>query len=111
MAATHARSKESLFDETAALFKALSHPLRLRLVCGLLKEPTTLTRISKALDIPPSSLAQHLSVLRNEGIVEGKRENGAEVILSVVDQRAVRIFKLLCPGFESREAEWDCSIR
>ena len=88
------------FEEASVLFKALSHPLRLKLICGLIKEPKTQTAISKTFGIPQSSLAQHILVLRRAGIVKGRREKGAEVILEVIDPRIPRIFKEVCDGDE-----------
>jgi DNA-binding transcriptional ArsR family regulator len=98
---------EKKFQSSAALFKALAHPLRLKLVCGLLKAPCTQTSISRLLDIPQSSLAQHLAVLRREGIVVGRRDKGAEVMLEVVDPRVEHIFKQVCGGEDFSHYEWE----
>jgi ArsR family transcriptional regulator len=97
---------EDKFDEAAKLFKALAHPLRLKLVCGLIRQPNTQTVIAKILDMPQSSLAQHIAVLRREGIVEGKRERGAEVILEVVDSRIPRLFREVCGGDDFMKYGW-----
>jgi len=98
------------FDDTAAIFKALAHPLRLKLVCGLLNEPRTQSQISRAMDIPQSTLAQHLAVLRRENIVEGTRKQGAEVILRVVDERIIGIFDAVCPGRADMIFEWNDDV-
>ena len=95
------------FEDAASLFKALAHPLRLKLVCGLIRQPSTQTVIAKLLDIPQSSLAQHIAVLRREGIVEGRRERGAEVTLEVVDPRIPRIFREVCGGDDFMKYGWD----
>lgn len=97
---------EDKFDEAAKLFKALAHPLRLKLVCGLIRQPSTQTVIAKILDMPQSSLAQHIAVLRREGIVEGKRDRGAEVILEVVDPRIPKIFREVCGGDDFLKYGW-----
>ena len=98
---------DNKFVDAAALFKALAHPLRLKLVCGLIRQPSTQTVIAKLLDIPQSSLAQHIAVLRREGIVEGRRERGAEVILEVVDPRIPRIFREVCGGDDFMKYGWE----
>jgi DNA-binding transcriptional ArsR family regulator len=100
------QSKEVLFEESAALFKALAHPIRLKLVCGLCHEAGTQSQISRSLDIPQSTLAQHLAVLRREGIVEGHRKSGAEVLLSVTDERVLKIFRQVCPSFDEMDFSW-----
>ena len=83
------------FDETAGFLKALGHPLRLRLVCGLCLEPSNLTRIVAALETPLSTVALHLGVLRRAGILREERR-GAEVYFRVEDGRVRRILEVFC---------------
>jgi DNA-binding transcriptional ArsR family regulator len=83
------------FQESAHLLKILGHPLRLKIVCGLLGEPATLSRIARDLDVPVSTLAQHLRVLRTGGVLEERKE-GVEVIFSVSDRRVPGILGILC---------------
>lgn len=83
------------FDGAARLLKVLSHPVRLKIVCGLLGEPANLTRISRDLDVPISTIAQHLGLLRGSGVLEGRR-SGVEVIFHVADQRVPGILNVLC---------------
>jgi len=106
-AATQQAQLDEKFESTARLFKALAHPTRLRLVCGLLRKPTTQTRISKMCNIPQSSLAQHLAVLRREGIITGRRDRGAEVVLEVTDPRVPRIFQEVCGSSFFLDLSWD----
>lgn len=98
---------EEKFEKASQLFKALAHPMRLKLVCGLLRQPCTQTHISRMLNIPQSSLAQHLQVLRRQGIVAGRREHGAEVILEVIDPRVPLLFEQICrEGEDHLDFEW-----
>jgi DNA-binding transcriptional ArsR family regulator len=102
----HAPGGEPGFDETAVLLKALGHPLRLRLVCGLVREPSSLSRIASNLGAPISSVALHLGVLRRAGILTGER-NGAEILFHVGDARARMILGALCaPGSGPAPAKW-----
>lgn len=84
--------------EASELFKAIAHPLRIKLVCGLIKEPCTQAQIGRTLEIPVSSLAQHLTVLKRCGIIHAKREKGPEQVLYVVDERVPKIFDVVCEG-------------
>jgi DNA-binding transcriptional ArsR family regulator len=83
------------FEDAARVLKALGHPLRLRLICGLSREPSSLTRIVSALDVPLSTVALHLGVLRRMGILTETRR-GAEVLFSVKDERVRRILEVFC---------------
>lgn len=83
------------FSGAARLLKILGHPLRLKIVCGLLGEPASLSRIARSMDTPVSTVAQHLSVLRSGGVLS-ERRNGVEVIFSVADDRVPGILEVLC---------------
>lgn len=83
------------FGEAARLLKILGHPLRLKIVCGLLGEPAHLSKIARELEVPISTLAQHLSVLRTGGILE-EEKHGLEVTFSVADARVPGILEVLC---------------
>jgi DNA-binding transcriptional ArsR family regulator len=97
------------FEDAAGLLKALAHPFRLRLVCGLSREPSNLTRIVAALEAPLSTVALHLGVLRRSGILTEERR-GAEVRFKVTDPRVNQILEIFCRdkgGAPPASWEWD----
>jgi uncharacterized membrane protein YedE/YeeE/DNA-binding transcriptional ArsR family regulator len=91
----HRPHAEEDYDEAASIFKALGHPLRVKIVCGLLSQPCTQTHIAASLGLPQSSIAQHLDVLRRKRIVEGTR-HGTEVKLRVIDARIPGVLRSVC---------------
>jgi ArsR family transcriptional regulator len=95
MKAASSKGNGENFASAAALFRALSHPLRVQLVCGLLREPLTQTEIAHHLELTQSLVAQHLAVLRRSGIVRGTRRGGA-VVLEVTDPRVPAILTAVC---------------
>ncbi len=69
----------------ASLFKALSHPDRLRIACRLTDgESLTQTELLQETGWPQSTMARHVGVLRRAGLVVGER-HGAEVELRAVE--------------------------
>lgn len=63
------------------VFKALSHPDRLRLTCLLAeRDGSTQRDLVAELGWPQSTMARHLGKLRERGLVVGRRR-GAEVVL------------------------------
>jgi ArsR family transcriptional regulator len=67
----------------AAVFKALGHPERLRIVCELSEAGvSTQTQLVERLNRPQSTLARHLAQLRGLGLVTGERD-GMEVRLAL----------------------------
>lgn len=83
------------FERSARLLKALAHPLRLEMICGLRGHPCTQTYIADTLGIAQSSVAQHLKVLRTEGLVRAERR-GVEVVFSIADPVVSELVDTLC---------------
>jgi len=97
--------KEDRFLDAAEWLKALSHPLRLEILCGLRSEPSTQTYIANLLGIPQSTVAQHLKVLRSKGLVASRRK-GVEVVFYVADERASKVIDVLCRKRAGSEYTW-----
>lgn len=70
--------------QAARVFKALSHPDRLRLTCLLAeRDAATQKELVEELGWPQSTVARHLGTLRERGLVVGRR-HGAEVMLEAL---------------------------
>jgi ArsR family transcriptional regulator len=68
----------------ADLFKALGHPIRVRVLELLAIEDTPVAEMLADTGVEPSTLSTHLAVLRRAGVVTGRRE-GSSVIYSLTD--------------------------
>ncbi|GAB6138666.1 ArsR/SmtB family transcription factor [Halanaerobaculum tunisiense] len=89
------RKEMEELTEKAKILKALSHPVRLCIVKGLMKEEgCNVSKMQECIEIPQSTLSQHLAKLRNLNILEGKR-NGVEVNYYVVNEDAKQIINAL----------------
>jgi DNA-binding transcriptional ArsR family regulator len=82
------------FDDDAEVLKVLGHPVRLKIVAGLCTKECNVKHIWECLGLPQATVSQHLALLKNKGIIEGKRE-GVEVHYSVVHPLAKRIVGIL----------------
>jgi len=86
------------YTETAEMLKALAHPVRLCIARGLLsKEQCNVTYMTECLQLPQSTVSQHLQKLRSAGIVETER-NGLEIHYSIANEKVRRLIKLLFEG-------------
>ncbi|MEO2203016.1 metalloregulator ArsR/SmtB family transcription factor [Paenibacillus pabuli] len=89
------------FEEPANLLKALSHPIRLCIVRGLMrKKKCNVSYMQECLDLPQSTVSQHLQKLRSAGIVDTER-NGLEVNYILANQRIEQIITVLFGEDES----------
>src|SRR5690606_28161420 len=60
--------------EAAKLLKALANERRLQVLCLLAGGERSVGEINDLLDLSQSALSQHLAVLREEGLVQTRRE-------------------------------------
>jgi len=76
---------------TAEFFKALAHPIRIRILDQLRAGEVGVNELSSRLQLEQSTLSQQLAVLRKSNIVTGRKE-GQNVFYSISDPA---IFRLL----------------
>ncbi|SDE88481.1 transcriptional regulator, ArsR family [Fontibacillus panacisegetis] len=82
------------YNEVADILKALAHPVRLCIVKGLMqKENCNVTYIQECLDLPQSTVSQHLQKLRSMGIVENER-SGLEIKYHVANERIKKLIRI-----------------
>ncbi len=68
----------------AEFFKALAHPLRIRILDELRRGEIGVNDLSSRLDVEQSNLSQQLAILRNRNIL-ATRKDGQNVYYSVRD--------------------------
>jgi DNA-binding transcriptional ArsR family regulator len=78
----------------AALFKTLSHPQRLYMLCCLCREDLTVSDLEKACGASQPVISQHLARMRLEGIVESRRD-GNHVFYRIADPQIPALIKSL----------------
>ena len=87
--------------EVVRLLKALGNEDRLMLLCELSRGERCVTELEQALDIRQPTLSQQLGVLREEGLVTGRRD-GKRVYYAVTDPDALHLlgtlYRRFCPG-------------
>jgi DNA-binding transcriptional ArsR family regulator len=75
------------------VFKALAHPIRVQIINLLKMGELCVCDILPKLDSEQSNTSQHLSVLKNQGIVES-RKDGSKVIYSVKNREVFEMIGL-----------------
>lgn len=80
--------------QAAQLLKALANERRLQVLCLLADGERSVGEINEALDLSQSALSQHLAVLREEGLVETRRE-AQQVHYSLVPGPAAAVMATL----------------
>ena len=80
--------------EAARLLKALANERRLQVLCLLAGGERSVGEINALLDLSQSALSQHLAVLREEGLVDTRRE-AQQVHYSLVPGPAAAVMATL----------------
>lgn len=87
----------SEYESASELLKLLGHPARLCILIGILEKENAgcnVTYMQSCLNIPQSTVSQHLSKLKAAGIIKGER-NGLEIQYRVVDDNVEKVIKAL----------------
>lgn len=87
-------SKEHSYDREAEILKVLGHPIRLKIVAGLMSQACNVKKIWECLELPQATVSQHLALLKNKGIITGRRE-GVEVFYHVISEEAGQVVRAL----------------
>ncbi|MCT4594398.1 MAG: metalloregulator ArsR/SmtB family transcription factor [Anaeromicrobium sp.] len=89
------KDNPKLFEENAAILKAIAHPVRLCIVKGLLQRgPSNVTSMHSCLGMPQSTISQHLSNLKKANVIEGDRQ-GLEVFYRVSNKKVKKIIEVM----------------
>ena len=82
-------------EKISKIFKVLSHPLRLKIIFGLINgDNCHVTKIAQNLKLPQSQISQHISILKSPGIIEGLRA-GNEICYKVENSMVLKIIEIL----------------
>ena len=91
--------------ETAArALKAISHPLRLKILCVLGPDEVCVQDIVEAVGTSQSNISQHLGILRDKGVLQ-TRKDANRVFYRVADQRTLQLVIMMREVFCGVPAE------
>ena len=86
--------------QAVATLKVLANEDRMLLLCQLSQGEMCVSDLEVELDIHQPTLSQQLGVLRNEGVVNTRRD-GKHIFYSVADPNALQVlevlYRLYCP--------------
>ncbi|RUA07442.1 MAG: transcriptional regulator [Fusobacteria bacterium] len=80
-------------DLEVKIFKALGHPVRLKIVKALLKKEVCVCQLLESTEFSQANLSQHLKVLHNAGLIT-KRKDGSFSHYSLTNPKIVKLIKI-----------------
>ncbi len=83
------------FESYAEILKALAHPIRLKIACGLMKKDQCCVSVMvEKLGVAQPTVSQHLNILKNAGIIDGYR-NGNQICYRLTNNEVKKIIKAM----------------
>jgi len=94
-------TREEDIERASRSLKAMSHPLRLKILCTLGDEEVSVQEIVENVGTSQSNISQHLAILRDKGILSS-RKDANRVYYRVSDARTLRLISMMQEVFCSR---------
>ena len=85
-------------SHACGMLKTLSNPDRLLLLCQISQGECCVSELEEALDIHQPTLSQQLTVLRDEGLVNTRRD-GKRIYYSMASAEALAVMKVMYAQF------------
>ncbi|MFD3447735.1 ArsR/SmtB family transcription factor [Microbacteriaceae bacterium 4G12] len=84
-----------IYEGNAELLKVLAHPVRLCIVKGLIERgPCNVSTMYTRLNMPQSTISQHLAKLKSARIVTSERK-GLEIYYNVENEKVIQLIHVL----------------
>lgn len=87
-------TREEDIDRASRSLKAMSHPLRLKILCTLGDQEVSVQDIVERVGTSQSNISQHLAILRDKGIL-ASRKDANRVYYRVGDTRTLRLISMM----------------
>ena len=94
-------TREEDIERASRSLKAMSHPLRLKILCTLGDQEVSVQGIVENVGTSQSNISQHLAILRDKGIL-ASRKDANRVYYRVGDARTLRLISMMQEVFLQR---------
>lgn len=86
--------QEENIEKAVRCLKVLAHPARLKIICVLQTGEHSVRQLEHYVGIAQATLSQHLSLLKDRGILTSKRQ-GNYSLYRIADPDMVKMFELI----------------
>ncbi|MGH8670784.1 MAG: ArsR/SmtB family transcription factor [Burkholderiales bacterium] len=86
--------KEEHIEQASRALKAMSHPLRLKILCVLGEREISVQEIVENVGTSQSNISQHLAILRDKGVLR-TRKDANRVYYRISDNRTLKLIGMM----------------
>ena len=101
---TQLMTRDEDIERASRSLKAMSHPLRLKILCTLKNKEVSVQDIVDNVGTSQSNISQHLAILRDKGIL-ASRKDANRVYYRVGDARTLRLISMMQDVFCSQRVD------
>ncbi|MEK6691164.1 MAG: metalloregulator ArsR/SmtB family transcription factor [Nitrospirota bacterium] len=83
-----------IYEMHASVCNIFSNPKRLEIIDLLRNGEKSVNELSRLMDIPQTNLSQHLSLMRQKGILETRRD-GVNIYYSITNPKVMKAFDIM----------------
>ena len=83
-----------IFEMHADICTIFSNPKRLEIIDLLRDGEKSVNELSSLMEIPQANLSQHLSLMRQRGILETRRD-GVNIYYSIANPKVIKAFEIM----------------
>jgi ArsR family transcriptional regulator len=92
--AYHLIQDDDQIEQASRAMKAMSHPLRLKILCVLGEHEVSVQDIVDAVGTSQSNISQHLAIMREKGVLR-TRKDANRVYYRVGDPRTLEVVSMM----------------
>lgn len=86
---------DQVFESAAELFRAMSAPMRLKIISSLCNGEKNVSQLLAEVDTTQPNMSQHLNTLYQSGVI-GKRREGVQIFYRIINDRVVTLCRAIC---------------
>lgn len=83
----------TLEDMYVRIYKALAHPIRIKIVRTLRDGPLCVCTLNENVEFSQSNLSQHLKILKDAGILKSEKD-GIKILYSIKDNEVKNVLDI-----------------
>ena len=96
--------QDAALEMIAGRFRALSEPVRLRLLSTLMTGECNVTQLVAAAGTGQANVSKHLSILKQAGMITTRRE-GLSTICAIADPSIYQLCEIMCARLKAEHTE------
>ncbi len=84
--------KDEQIRDISKLMKSISHPIRFKILCLLQDDELSVGDLRNHLETSNSNITQHLNILRNQGVIDFRKDSNY-IYNRIVDWRIIELMR------------------